>query len=121
MGSSTTVIERVVEVYALDAGRRSFREDLEAHLLHGWVYSTPSAFAMARLVPRGAGGEELADVWAVWPLWECDAWFVWCACGDLGVIAGWMPHVMPWVGFARGDCVRWWRIERFVRWVRKGC
>src|ERR1043165_8012026 len=56
----------------------SFRDDLEAHLLHGWVISTPELFLMARAVPRGA---KVTDLDAVYSTEECDAWFIWLGVG----------------------------------------
>jgi hypothetical protein len=42
----------------------TFREDLEAHLLNGYVISTPETFAMGRPCPKGA---EVFGPWRQWP------------------------------------------------------
>lgn len=47
-----TPVEQAAAVYLSEPCARTFREDLELHLLNGVVYSTPTAFIMARYVAR---------------------------------------------------------------------
>jgi hypothetical protein len=93
----------------------SFREELEAHLLHGFVFSTPDVFLMGRPVPRSA---DVSDVWEYWPAAECDAWFVWLAVGRVGRLFSLMPWPLPWLGWVRQgrgwDDVHWWPTKRFA-------
>lgn len=76
----------------------NFREEVEAHLLHGFVFATPTAFLMGRPVPRGA---EIRDVWQTWPAEKCDAWFAWIGVGAIGPLLALMPYELPWVGWVR--------------------
>lgn len=76
----------------------SFRYELEAHLLHGYVYSAPDYFAMARPVSRSIN---VGDLEAVHPREECDAWFIWLAVGDLQKLLKLLPFDLPWVGWHR--------------------
>jgi len=41
-------VERAAQVYQREECASSFQSDLEAHLLNGYVFSTPQAFAMGR-------------------------------------------------------------------------
>jgi hypothetical protein len=88
----------------------SWLDDLEGHLLHGYVISTPSAFLMGRPVPYGA---DVIDAWEQWDLEECNAWFVWMGVGDPQALLDLMPVPLPWIG--------WCRIGRDwpeIHWIR---
>jgi hypothetical protein len=91
----------------------SFREELEAHLWHGFVFSTPEAFLMGRPVPKGA---QIFDVWQTWSAAECNAWFIWLAVGTAGRLLSFMPYELPWLGWVRQG--RGWRETRWVRTAR---
>lgn len=88
----------------------SWLEDLEAHLLGGFVISTPDAFLIGRPVPHGA---EVVDAWEQWPREESDCWFVWCAAGDPRRLLDLMPFPLPWIGWMRLG--RGWRE---IHWIR---
>ena len=75
-----------------------FREELEAYLLHGYVFSTPDLFLMGRAMPRSA---DASDLWVSYPVEECDAWFVWLGVGDALRLLELMPFPLPWIGWAR--------------------
>src|ERR1043165_6791482 len=88
-----TPVERAKSLLGSD-----WLDALEAHLLNGFVFSTPEAFLMGRPVPRGA---ELLDPWQSWPREECDAWFVWIGVGRAARLLSLMPYPLPWVGWER--------------------
>lgn len=58
-----TPVEKAAAIYRSEPCARTFREDLEAHLLHGHVVSTPTAFIMARYVSREWPREKIVDPW----------------------------------------------------------
>lgn len=87
-----------------------FRDELEAHLLGGFVFSTPESFLMGRPVRRGAA--EIADPWAHWPRPECDAWFVWVGVGRAAALLAQMPYPLPWIGWHRQG--RAWRADHWT-------
>lgn len=90
-----------------------FRDELEAHLLLGWVFSGPDHFLLVRAVPRSSDG---ADCWEhYWPE-ECDAWFVWVGVGRWRDLLALMPYPLPWVGWYRQG--RKWRESHWVESVR---
>lgn len=99
----------------------SFRDELEAHLLNGWVFSTPDLFAMGRAVPRSA---DVSDLGATYPADECDAWFVWLGVGDARALLALMPYLLPWIGWHRQgrgwrEC-HWLRTDRLRKAVLTG-
>ena len=75
-----------------------FREEMEAHLLHGYVFATPTAFLMGRPMPRSGNA---GDLWRTWPRGECDAWFVWIGVGDAAELLAMTPFPLPWIGWYR--------------------
>ncbi len=91
-----TPVERAAELCRKRGG--CFRTELEAHLLRGWVFSTPEAFLMGRAVPRSVNAEDLLAEFA---LEECDAWYVWLGVGRADVLLEWMPYELPWIGWYR--------------------
>jgi hypothetical protein len=97
-----TPAERAAELCR--ARGASFRDELEAHLLNGWVFSTPEVFLLGRPVPRSA---DMADPHAVYPAEECDAWFVWLGVGSAERLLALMPYELPWIGWYRQG--RGWR------------
>jgi hypothetical protein len=71
----TSPLEKVRALYGPESPR-AFEEDLTAHMNHGYVYSTPEYLLMARPVSSKAPQEIINDVWTVFPLHACDAWYV---------------------------------------------
>lgn len=110
-------VERAAAVYQREFCPRPFREDLEAHLLGGWVASTPDAFAMARPVPTTADFADLMNPWVIWPLVECDAWLIYLAAGDLGKLGQWLPAPLPFIGWERRGVFRWHLWERVAKLI----
>jgi hypothetical protein len=91
-----TPVERAAELCRKRGG--SFRDELEAHLLRGWVFSSPEAFVMGRAVPRSGNVD---DLMRVYPPEECDAWYVWLGVGPASLLLGFMPYELPWIGWYR--------------------
>lgn len=102
-------IAKARAVYDREACARSFEEDLEAHLLHGWVISTPDMFIMGRPVLKTAPAHIL-DPW--WPFGdEADCWHVWLAAGDLRAMWAHLPFPLPWISFERDNALRFYKFE----------
>lgn len=78
-----TPVEQASELYARFPQPRTFREDLEAHLLHGYVFSTPDCFLMARPVSSHATAEAISDPWHRFEPHEQDTWLIWIAAGSM--------------------------------------
>ena len=107
-------MERVAGLYEGMRCGRTFREDLEAHLLHGYVVSTPEVFVMGRAVSSRARLEEVRDPWRVFDAAVCDAWLVYALAGDVAAGLRAMPYRLPLLAWERGgrNGLRFWRTER---------
>lgn len=86
-----------------------FREVVEAHMLHGWLFSTPDLFLAIRPVPSEA---DISDLWAQWPREQCNAWFVWIGVGSVQGALRLMPYELPLVGWYRAN--RGWRGNHWI-------
>jgi len=93
-----TPVERAALLYEDIA---DFRRDLEAHLLQGYVHSTPEAFVMARPVCATAPEVEIVNPWHAFPRERWDAWWIWLAAGDLASLMPLFPYELPCIGWQR--------------------
>jgi hypothetical protein len=82
-----------------------FREILEAHLFHGHVISSPVRFVLGRQVCRDWPAERLLDPWDSDE--QGDAWHVWLWAGTVKDWQSVVPWWLPWIGFHRGERMRW--------------
>lgn len=101
-----TPAEKVAALYDADSPR-TFREDLEAHLLHGYVVSTPEMFAMARAVERGAPDALLRDPWHVFS--EPDSWYIYAFASTGRTSLAGLVKILLTFGGNRFDCACWHR------------
>lgn len=74
-----TPVEQAALVYSREWCASTFREDLEAHLITGYVHSTPEAFVMVRPVSSTADESLILDPWHRFEREECDACPIWLA------------------------------------------
>ena len=111
ISENTSPAERAAAVYSREPCARSFREDLEAHLIHGFVVATPDAFAMARPVPRAADPDDIVDPTVNWPREECDAWLIYLLAGDLAVTLRWLPFDLPFIGWEKRNKLRFYGVQ----------
>lgn len=102
-----TPVEQAAAVYEREWCAGSFREDLEAHLLHGYVHSTPQAFVMARPVDSRAEEALILDPWHAFPRAQQDAWLIWLAAGDLAPFLRLFPYELPRLGWQKRNRLRW--------------
>lgn len=108
-------MELAAAVYTQEPCVRTFREDLEAHLLNGYVFSTPGSFVMGRPVCSMAAREDIVNPWVRFDKAESDAWLVYLMAGDLAEAVRLLPYPLPRVGWERGNVLRFWPAERFLR------
>jgi hypothetical protein len=76
-------IYQAAMVYQREPCARTFQEDLDIHLMTGYVYSTPEYFVMGRAVSSKAPESQIVDPRVPFPDDECDCWMVYLAAGDL--------------------------------------
>lgn len=112
-------VELVAAVYQQEECARSFREDLEAHLLHGYVYSHPEAFVMGRPVRKDAPYEDIVNPWVNFT--DPDCWHLYLFAGAFHHAFAAPPFQLPWVSYERKNKLRFYRwndIERKCRQIQ---
>ena len=101
-----TPVEQAASVYQSEPCVRSFKEDLEAHLIHGYVFSTPAAFVMGRPVQHDAPVELIINPWHVFPTEQCDCWLVYLAAGDISEIRKFQPYPQKYIAWERKNSLK---------------
>lgn len=99
-------------VYDLEPCARRFVDDLELHLLRGFVVSTPEYFIMGRPVPRMANPALILNPAVDFDLVDCDCWHIYLAAGRLDSFWLYYPIDLPWVSWERRNRLRFHRMER---------
>lgn len=97
-------VELAAQVYQREPCARTFKEDLEAHLLHGWVVSTPTAFAMGRIVDSKAEIEDLVNPWVTFELG--DTWLIYLTAGNLREALDFLPFELPYIAWEKRNVLR---------------
>jgi hypothetical protein len=114
-----TPFEQAAQVYHMEPCARTFRYDLELHLLNGYVYSTPDYFVMGRPVQRCAPRDAIVDPAINHAAPDC--WHVYLAAGDMPKALTMVPYPLPWMSFERGNRLRFWKMSRISRRIIKLC
>lgn len=103
-------VQRAAAVYEQETCPRSFREDLEAHLLYGIVVSNDQLFLMARPVRQDATYERICNPWVSFQNPDC--WHLYLYSGHLKEAFDSAPYPLPFVSFERKNKLR------IYSWVR---
>jgi hypothetical protein len=105
-----TPVEQAAAVYQREPCARSFVEDVELHLMHGFVFNTPDWFMLARPVWHKAPQELIVDPnyndFPILNCWHCYLFAgkdIYWAAYKAQQIAG---PVMEWVSFERRNKLR---------------
>lgn len=107
-----TPYQQARAVYDREPCARSFEEDLVAHLLNGYVISTPEVFLMFRDVLRDADPEVITDPFMTFPVSDfSDCWHVYLAAGDMTQFHRFFPYPLEWVSFERKNRLRFRRFR----------
>jgi len=102
---------KAAAVYEQEECVRPFAQDLEAHLLHGLVISTPDLFLMARPVSHDASGDKIVNSWHnTWDN-EPDCWHVYLYSGEMMSAFFQSSTWLPYVSFERKNRLRVYRRE----------
>lgn len=100
-----TPVEQAAAVYQQEPCAGTFREDLEAYLLAGLVFSTPTAFVMARYTNRD---DDLTCAGK-------SCMHVHLAAGDVMEIFR-FPHTpCDWISFERKNVLRFYSYSQLKR------
>ena len=110
----TCPFERAIEVYEKEHCSRTFVEDLESYLLHGYVFSTPGYFVMGRAVSVYADPSEIIDPDHVFPVDEHSCWHVALAAGvtPFASFLSLIPYQLPYVSWEKRNKLRIYRMDR---------
>lgn len=96
---TNTPIWAMIEVYKNQPCERTFQEDLELHLLFGYVFSTPTYFIMGRAVCSEAPFEEICNPLYSFNPHYCDTWHIFGMAGDTTKVYEIMPYPLPYISF----------------------
>jgi hypothetical protein len=89
---------------------------LSAHLEHGYVWSSPRSFILARAIRSGwvdSDWWKLSDMAATAP--DGDCWYIWLAAGDMAEFFEICPERKNFVCFSREEVPRLWEFETIRR------
>ena len=89
----------VEKIAALYEGQGSFKDDLEAYLLRGYVISTPTVFLMFRAVDITVDDSLIKDPWHEFD--SPNAWYVFAYAGKLSEAEQYMPYPLPIIALDR--------------------
>lgn len=101
-----TPAEQIAALYDTDSPR-TFREDLEAHMLCGYVFATPDYMLMGRAVDSSADPEEIRNPWHVFPRDRQDCWLIYAFASvvpGMGLVKTCLTHLpypLPLVSWER--------------------
>lgn len=113
-----TPIEQAHALHTSEHGPRSFRSDLEAHLLHGIVFSTPTAFIMARYVSRSWPDALIVNPWVNDATCaRLDTLHVYLAAGDLTEFFTFPHKSAMWISFERKNTLKSYPYARLRRTI----
>ena len=111
-----TPIEQAHALHTSEHGPRSFRCDLEAHLLHGIVFSTPTAFIMARYVSRSWPDSSIINPWLNDATCsQLDTLHVYLAAGDITEFFTFPHNSCKWISFERKNVLKFYRYDTLKR------
>lgn len=113
-----TAFERAQIVYLTEPCARSFNDDLGHHLVHGYVWSSPTCFVMFRPVQSTWPLDMLRAPWETDPAGDC--WWVWLLAGDTREAISKMPFAMPRIGFERQNEPRVLDAHKFLAKLKFG-
>lgn len=87
------------QVYKTQTCTRTFQEDLELHLLFGYVFSNPDYFIMGRPVCSSAPDSEICNPLISFDPRSCDTWHIFLMAGDKLKVFDCMPYYLPQISF----------------------
>lgn len=98
-------LEMAMEVYRNEPCARTFQDDLEAHFIHGMVYSNEQTFIMARYVCRWWDQSIICDPWQN-PPGERDCLHIYLAAGNMANCFAFPHQICSFVSFERNNVLR---------------
>jgi hypothetical protein len=109
-----TPYELAQRVYRLEPCARTFQQDRDWHLSHGFVFSTPGFFVMGRPVCTAAESVHIVGQ-VVFPPGLCDAWHVYLMAGDMAKAWDILPWPLPFVTIERRNVLKVYPLDSIRR------
>lgn len=101
-----TPAEKIAALYDANSPR-TFREDVEAHLMNGYIISEPTMMIMARPVDASAPQDLIRDPWFAFPPQRCDAWYIYAfATADRATLSESVKKLLT-ISAAAYKCALW--------------
>lgn len=107
--------EQARAVYGHERCARTFEQDRDLHFEHGFVFSTPTYFAMGRAVPRKGDPALIVDPGVRYHLEACDCWHIYLFAGDITKLPDLMPWALPWISIERKNELRFYPLAEMRR------
>lgn len=102
-------------VYEKEPCARTFRQDLELHLLNGYVVSTPEYFIMGRPIHKDSPQECIVDPSFPFNKADWDCWHVYLMAGDFSKVFDFYPFPLEWVSWERKNVLRFFKTETVAK------
>lgn len=90
-------------MYSQIAMPRTFREDLDAHLQHGYIFSTRESFIMGRAIDKDAEHALISDPWHAFAREQQNCWLIYLVAGRVNSLFKYEPYRLPFVAWARNN------------------
>ncbi len=91
--------DRILAAYPNEQGE--FKECVEYHERHGFVFATPDYFVMGRPVVMMARADQICDYTCEFPAQGCDCWYIHAMAGHLAQVWDVLPWELPWIAWQR--------------------
>ncbi|GAA5497556.1 hypothetical protein Rhal01_03752 [Rubritalea halochordaticola] len=123
MNSTLTPWEMALQLYAeIGEGAQDLMRDMAWHVHHGYVYASPSMFAMVRPVCTSWGAEAICDCTDAraadgaefneltsYP----DCWHIHLAVGEMRELLSRLPYALPYLSYERRGVFKLHSMESF--------
>ncbi len=110
-----TPVEQAAAIYERESCARTFREDLELHLLNGFVISGPDFFMMGRPVCKYWGDQFTIDPTFNPTNDKRDCWHCYLMAGNMLKAFQFVPYPLPFISFERKNKLRFYRLDELKK------
>jgi len=118
--AAQSAVEHAMAVFEREPCGITFASMLEAHLLHGFVFSRPDFFVMLRPVVSSAPRADIIDSWHCFHGEPCDCWHIALASGNLAKAWDFLPCELPLMSFERRNRLRFHDLRTLRSSITKG-
>lgn len=107
-------------VYLKHPTKRTFADDLTAHLKCGYVLGTPTGLVLGRPVPRDAVPQLIITPEVSFETKDCDCWHIWLGVGDWhSILLEHLPYHLPWMSWERRFRLRFHSTDKVLAFAEK--